>query len=97
MNPDTSSGIRSFLKIIGGALGTYGAMDAADVATLVNTAEMFFGAAFALWGIVWSIWAKRPKSAEAKQVAAAVIVSEVPIQAQVQAAVANAPVKTQGG
>ena len=83
MNPDTSSGIRSFLKVIGGALGTYGAMDAADVATLVNTAEMFFGAAFALWGVIWSIWAKRPKSTEAKQVAAAVIVAEVPIAREI--------------
>ena len=97
MNPDTSSSIRSFLKILGGALGTYGAIDAADVMTLINVAEIFFGAAFALWGVVWSIWSKRPKSEEAKQVAAAVIVSEVPIQAQVQAAVANSPVKTQGG
>jgi len=85
MNPDTSSGIRSFLKIIGGALGAYGAIDAADVATLVNVAEIFFGAAFALWGVVWSIWSKRPKSSEAKQVAAAVIVSEVPITAEVMA------------
>lgn len=88
MNPDISSGIRSFLKLVGSALATYGAIDAADVATLVNIAEVFFGAAFALWGVIWSIWSKRPKSEEAKQVAAAVIVAEVPFQRELSAAAA---------
>ena len=85
MNPDTSSSIRSFLKILGGALGTYGAIDAADVMTLINVAEIFFGAAFALWGVIWSIWSKRAKSVEAKQVAAKVSVAGVSIKPQVVA------------
>jgi len=88
MNPDISSGIRSFLKLVGSALATYGAIDAADVATLVNIAEVFFGAAFALWGVIWSIWSKRPKSEEAKQVAAAVIVADVPFRRELSAAAA---------
>jgi len=93
MNPDISSGIRSFLKLIGSALATYGAIDAADVATLVNVAEIFFCAAFALGGVIWSIWSKRPKSEEARQVAAAVIVGDVPIAREIaekQAAVVAA-------
>lgn len=90
MNPDTSSLTRTLLKVAGGALATYGAMSAADVANLIHLMEAAVGAALALWGAIWSAWANRPASKEAKQVAAAVIVAKVPITQEVAAAKAKA-------
>ena len=83
MNPNRSSILRTILKLVGSSLATYGAIDASEVANLVNLAEVFFGAAFALWGSIWSIWSKRPSSKEAKQITAATIVAGVPMAAEI--------------
>lgn len=77
MNPDSSSALRTLMKIGGTLAATLGAMSAADIATITNMAEVFFGTAFALWGAIWSVWSKRPKSVEAKQIAAKVEVAGV--------------------
>lgn len=52
--------IRHILTIGGGALVTNGALDATQAETLV-------GAAMAIFGVAWSVWAKRkaaPAAAE---------------------------------
>jgi len=97
LSPDIASAIRTVLKIGGTAGAVAAGLTADDITNLWSVAEMFFGAAFALWGVIWSIWTKRPASAEAKAIAVSVVQDKLPAtQALGVAAKIDAPAKTPG-
>ena len=93
LSPQVASVLRTLLKIGGTALASAGVLSADDITSLTRLAQEFFGAAFVLWGMIWSVWAKRSQSTEAKTIAVDVVekamgkYSAEPVVARIEAPV----------
>lgn len=71
-SPSVNSSIRTLLIAVGAVGVSKGWWDQAGLETLVDHLIVFGGAALAIGGAIWGIYAKRGASKEAQKIAATV-------------------------
>jgi hypothetical protein len=85
MNPASNGIVRLLLGLVSGALVTAGWLSPEGVESFITMGEYVLGGLVAIGTGAWTLYAKRAASAEAKQIAAKVIVADVPIAAEIAA------------